>query len=170
AMSGAGVRACLGIAGVSRRAFTLLELIVVIVIIGVLTAAVVPRFASATDDARTAATESILASVRASIASHRATAALTGAAPFPTHAQLIAEGTVMSSAIPANPFSGVGGVASVSSSAAATSRQVSGTDAAGWNYFVDNSSTPPRAVFWANSGAVTTASDGSGGWRSASDL
>ena len=65
---------------VRRNAFTLVEVLIVIMILGILAAVAVPRFASAGDDARTSATQSVLAGVRAAIASHR-TAARAGRRP-----------------------------------------------------------------------------------------
>jgi hypothetical protein len=40
----------------------------------------------------------------------------------------------------------------------------------GWNYYVDNTATPPTAVFYANSEDITTASDGAGGFATANEL
>lgn len=143
-----------------RRAFSLLEIMVVVIIIGILAAVVVPRFASAGDDARTASTEAVLGSARASIASFRTAAVIAGTDPFPTLQQL-GDGTVVRFDLPANPFTGVAGVQSVSR-AQAMSRAVLNQNAAGWNYFVDNASDPPLAVFYANSSDQTTRTDQAG--------
>lgn len=152
-----------------RRAFTFVEIAVVIIIIGILVAMVVPQFGNVSDDARTAATQGTLASVRASIAAFRTARLLAGGDPFPTHAELTTLGTVTEQAIPPNPFTGVSGVQLVSPGDA-TARAVSHADQYGWNYYVDNQATPPVVIIYANCENNTTALDGNGAARKASDL
>lgn len=152
----------------TRHAFSLLEIMVVVIVIGILAAVVVPRFASAGEDARTASTESILGSARASIASFRTAAVISGTDPYPTLAQLTG-GTVVRFDLPANPFTGIAGVQSVTR-AQAVSRAVVNQNAAGWNYFVDNESDPPVAVFYANASNQTTRTNQAGGRVQANQL
>ncbi|MEM9374550.1 MAG: prepilin-type N-terminal cleavage/methylation domain-containing protein [Planctomycetota bacterium] len=142
-----------------RRAFSLIEIMIVVVIVGILAAVALPQFAGATDEARTSAAQAAVAGVRAAIASHRTAAVISGDDPFPTLAELT-DGTTISFGIPANPFNDSSSVQSVTQAQADT-RAVVGTSA-GWNYFVDNSSTPPAAVFYANSEAETIEDDASG--------
>jgi prepilin-type N-terminal cleavage/methylation domain-containing protein len=149
-------------------AFSLVEIMIVVVIMGILAAVAIPRFVGASDDARTAAAESTVGAVRASIASYRTGAVIAGEDPFPTLAELTG-GTVVKSDLPANPFSGVSGVQAVSRGQA-EDRAVVNATTAGWNYFYDNDSDPPIAVFYANSDAPTTRSDGAGGFRAANEL
>lgn len=137
-------------ASILRRAFTLLEVMIVVVILGILAAIVVPQFSSATDDAKASALRSGLAGVRASIAGYRANAILAGTDPYPTLAQLTAEGTVLQGGLPENPYNKRTGVQSVSR-AQADARTVVNEPTVGWNYFVDNASNPPLAIFYANS-------------------
>jgi len=151
------------------RAFTLLEVMVVIIVIGILAAVVVPRFGGVTEDAKSSALQGALGGVRSSIASFRAKAVISGTTSFPTTAQLTSVGTVVQQAIPKNPYNGLNTVQEVSTGAAAA-RTVSGADQYGWNYWVDNSSTPPQCVFYANTDAATTVSDGSGGFKGANEL
>lgn len=150
-------------------AFTFVEVMVVVVIIGVLAAIVIPQFGGVTEDAKASACEGGLAGVRSSIAGYRAKAILTGAAAYPTLAQLNTQGVVLEGELPKNPYNGLRTVQQVSAGAA-NSRSVSNTSSYGWNYFVDNSATPPKAVFYANSSQATTIPDGEGGYKSANEL
>jgi len=150
-----------------RRAFTLLEVMMVVVILGILAALVVPRFGGVTDEAKASALEAALGGVRSSIASFRTRAVIEGTGPFPTLAELTTRGTVVQGDFPINPYNGESSVQSVSPTAAAA-RTVSGSG--GWNYYVDNAGDPPAAVFYANSADTTTIGDGAGGYRDANDL
>ncbi len=149
-------------------AFTLVEILIVVVILGVLAAVAIPRFASANDDARTAAVQSTTAGVRSAIASFRTNAVIQGNPPYPTLAQLT-DGSVLKTNIPVNSFTQVGGVQSVTQMQA-TNRSVANVSDYGWNYFVDNEATPPSAIFYANSESPTTASDGNGATLTANEL
>lgn len=151
---GTGPRACRS----GRRAVTLLELTVAIVVMGIIAAIVVPQFTGVTDEARSSATRAVVSSVRSAIASFRTEAVVSGADPFPTLAELTTPGVVMQLEIPANPFTGVSGVQAVDATQAAD-RAVSNEATFGWNYYVDNSATPPTAVFYANSDHATTIED-----------
>jgi general secretion pathway protein G len=57
---------------VAKRAFTLLEILIVVVILGILAAIVLPNFSSATNDARAGNIEAQLASLQNSIELYRA--------------------------------------------------------------------------------------------------
>lgn len=159
--------------GIAQRtiahAFTLLEVMVVIIVIGILAAIVVPRFGGVTDDAKSSALQGALGGVRSSIASYRAKAVISGTSAFPTAVQLTTVGTVVQQEIPKNPYNGLSTVHEVSAVAAAA-RTVSSPAVYGWNYWVDNSSTPPQCIFYANTDSATTVSDGAGGYRSANQL
>ncbi len=141
------------------QAFSLIEVLVVVVILGILAAMVVPKFAGATENAHTASVESTLATVRSSIASYRTRAIMIGGDPFPSAAQLENDGEVLADGVPRNPFTNVGGVQSVSLSQA-RNRAVVNENAAGWNYHVNNNAVPPIAIFYANSSNATTKSAG----------
>jgi len=149
-------------------AFTLVELLVVIVMLGILAAIAVPKFSSATDNARSTATQSTLAGVRSAIATFRMNAVINGNDPFPTLAELTGT-TVVKFDIPRNHFTGVSGVQAVSYGEA-TSRSVVSESLAGWNYYFDNSATPPIAIFYSNSLDPSTVDDGSGGVLGANQL
>ncbi len=153
----------------AQRAFTFIEIAMVIIVIGILAAIVVPTFGTVTDEARTSATQSTLASVRTSIAGFRSAQLLAGGSPYPTLAQLTTSGTVLEQEIPANPFTGISGVQLVSLNAAQT-RTVTNPGQYGWNYYVDNAATPPICIFYSNSDKNTTVPGNSGGTRKASEL
>lgn len=152
-----------------RSAFSLLEVLVVVLILGILAAVVVPRFAGATDDARSSATEATVAGVRTALAAYRARAVMRGEAPFPSLEQLITPGVVMTDVPPANPFTKVARVQGVSR-AQGEARAVVNPGGAGWNYFVDNTSDPPVVIFYANCEHATTVPDGRGGTLTANQL
>ena len=143
-----------------RSAFSLVEVLVVVVILGILAALVVPQFSSATDSAQTTSIESTLATVRGSIASYRTKAIVSGGDPYPTLAELNAKGVILTDGVPANPFTRVSGVQSVSLQQAQT-RAVVNESSAGWCYYVNNDSVPPQAIFYANTTQMTTREDGS---------
>jgi len=151
------------------NAFTLLEVMIVVVVLGVLAAVVIPRFGGITNEARSSALQGSLGGVRSSIASFRTRAVIDGSDPFPTLAQLTTPGDVLSGEIPVNPYNGLSNVQAVSAGAGA-SRTVSGTSSYGWNYYVDNSTSPPAAVFYANTDDQTSVGDGSGGLKTANEL
>lgn len=150
------------------KAFTLVEVLIVVVILGILAAVAVPKFATASDDAKTSAIQSTVAGVRASIATFRTNAVIQGSDPYPTLLELT-DGSVIKVDIPPNSFTNIGNVQSVTL-VQANARAVSNTSSYGWNYFVDNNSTPPRAIFYANSSDETTAPDGNGGTLTANEI
>lgn len=135
--------------------FTLLEAMLTIVVLSILAAVAVPRFVGVSTEARTSGTQAALAGVRASIAAFRTRAMLAGGDAFPTLAELQTDGAVLQSGLPTNPFNNRSAVQSVDE-ASADARVVSGVDTYGWNYFVDNVSDPPVAIFYANTDDETS--------------
>jgi general secretion pathway protein G len=68
-----------------RFAFTMIELIFVIVVIGILAAVAIPRFAATRDDAQIAKGRSDVAAVRAGIIAERQSRLLTGSTAYITN-------------------------------------------------------------------------------------
>jgi type II secretory pathway pseudopilin PulG len=143
------------------RAFSLVEALAVVVVLGILAAIVVPRFGNVSDDARAAALEQAVGGVRASIAGYRTRAVIAGNPPLPSLETLTSAGEVMSGGLPENPYSGLITAQSVTV-AQAQARTVLNETSYGWNYAVDNSADPPIAIFYANSDMPTTSTNGAG--------
>lgn len=140
------------------RAFTLLEVLIVVIVLTIIAAIAIPQAAGAANDSRTRATRHALARARVAIADYRAAAALDGIDPYPTREQLLAEGEVLSPLLPDNPFTGVAGIRAVPITEAET-RAVGATAASGWAYGVDNTAGNARAVIYANTDAITADTD-----------
>lgn len=96
------------LAKAKKSGFTLVELVIVIVVLGILSAVAIPRFFDFSGDANEAATKGALGGVRSAIANfyaHSATPSGGGSAAYPTLAELTTTGTVMAQTIPDNPYS-----------------------------------------------------------------
>lgn len=152
-----------------RRAFTLIELIAVIVVLAILSGIALPKFFDYSARARSSAIQGSLGGVRTSIANFYANSAIAGAEPvYPTLAELTTPGTVMQEPIPANPYNGLNTVVAVSAQQASARTVVQ--QAAGWCYFVDNAQDPPIAIFYANSEEDTRVEDEQSGYTPANEL
>lgn len=91
-----------------KKGFTLVELVIVIVVIGILAAIAIPKFFDFTTDAKKAASKGALGGIRSAIANYyaySATPAGGGTAAYPTLVQLTTAGTVMQGDFPDNPYS-----------------------------------------------------------------
>lgn len=91
-----------------KSGFTLVELVVVIIVLGILGAIAVPKFLDFTTDAKDSALKGSLGGVRSAISNYYAyagTPAGGGSAAYPTLAELTTAGTVMAQDLPDNPYS-----------------------------------------------------------------
>ena len=153
---------------VARCAFTLIELIAVLVVLAILSGVAIPKYLDYSERAHSSALQGSLGGVRTGIANFFANSSVTGAPAYPTLAELTTPGTVMTEPIPANPYNGLNTVVAVTSAQAAA-RTTSAT-AAGWCYFVDNAANPPVAIFYANATDATRVDDADGGYEPANEL
>lgn len=128
----------------TRRAFTLIELIAVIVVLAILSGVALPKFFDYSAKAKESACRGVLGGVRSAIANFYSDSAVSGTTVYPTIAELRTVGTVMQEAIPENPYNGDARILAATWDAA--NPPVSGTR--GWCY--DEAS----GKFWANSNTL----------------
>jgi prepilin-type N-terminal cleavage/methylation domain-containing protein len=139
----------------TRQAFTLIELLAVIIILAILAGVAIPRFINYQVEASEASCKGTLGGVRAGIANYYADQAMSnGAAAYPTLAQLTTRGTVMQETIHDNPYGGTTPTAvTAAAKADADGRDlVGGAGIGGWAYYDGTGGFP--AVFYANTDTI----------------
>ncbi|MCA9310147.1 MAG: type II secretion system protein [Phycisphaerales bacterium] len=144
-----------------KSAFTLIELIAVLVVLAILSGVALPKYFDYTARAKSSALQGALGGVRTAISNFYVNSAVDGEPQYPTLDELNTQGTVMQEPIPVNPYNNLNLVANANANQAAN-RKVNANLNAGWRYHVKNNSTPPVAIFYANTNDETSVEDAAG--------
>jgi len=154
----------------NKHGFTLVELIAVIVVLAVLAGVAVPRYFDYTARARTSALLGILGNVRSALGQFYLSRSAEGTPRYADHYE-ISNGLVIElpgdyTTWPRNPFNNDNEF--VYRTGALIGRPT--LNPAGWNYWIDNATSPTQCLFYSNSTAVTTVPNPAGGFYLANEL
>ena len=129
----------------NERGFTLIELILIIVVLGIMAALAIPKFLDMRADAKKAAVQGALGGVRSAVANYKSNQIVKDLTPLlPTVAQVAAPGTVMDGPLPDNPYS-TNTPKNVVSGCATAKGVIDAASPDAWCYI------PTTGDFWANS-------------------
>lgn len=141
-----------------QKGFTLIELVIVIVLIGILAAVVTPTYRNITVHAEAAKVKNVLGNVRSAIAIHHGTWLASGKSgdEYPTSSQISSprggSGNLLEDPLPENPWAGADHNTPSSAIVAVATDYTLGAATNGWCYNV------ATGKFWAN-----TSEDKTGG-------
>ena len=140
----------------NERGFTLIELIIVIVVLGIMAALAIPKFLGIRADARVSAVKGALGGVRSAIANYKAKQIAANQTTVTVTAAVLADGTtVMDGAMPENPYSAATTTALKSQVNTCTVAKGTVDTGAGindaWCYKQSGTGITAIAEFWANS-------------------
>ena len=124
--------------------FTLIELVVVIVILGILASQAIPTYLSLVDDAKKASAKANLGALRSSVTiyyAYKATPMGGESATWPSITLLTDNSTVLNGQVPDNPYDTD---ATKNNVVTGTSRGVVSGTAGGWGYI------PTSGILWIN--------------------
>ena len=128
----------------NERGFTLIELVIIIVILGILAAVAIPQYQNMSSEAQVAQCRALLGSLRSGITIFYANQAVTtGTAIWPSVVELETANTVMAQGIPANPY--VDAANAPDSIVAGVAKGTTVGTRGGWAY------NPATGEIWANS-------------------